>query len=469
MDPTEIVCLIRDSFTQGIPPFNDSILPQPYSITLDSSRLDFLGIDIKTVSLSKDSNLQIIYCDKAKYTALQKIKDAYFDFSREINNIDKKRISSDILQGLIAKYSPLIPQLLQIPTQIPTNSLLEYLKEEYGNLSQRLRRNNPFESVGNSIFLNRAAIKLANIDAIYHLTGLISNYVRKTVDNIFKFCDLAGGPGGFSEYLLYRCPQSLGYGITLKGEKGLDWSIDKLDLNRFKIFYGDDNTGNLYTNWNWFIDKVGALDGENIDLIVADGGFDVDTSGDYERQEFLTSRLILTECLIGLSLLKKGGSFVVKVFDTVTEISAQTLYILSCCFEKISIFKPVSSRWGNSERYVICWSRHGRESIVPYVNLLREITKYYKTPPNNKNSNSEGVFVSSFLKNKLPEDFTLWLTLQNNQSIDRISSTFNLTVSFDDYQKLLADKIKISRIPTSYDTRKALILWNLPSTPQREK
>jgi FtsJ-like methyltransferase len=35
------------------------------------------------------------------------------------------------------------------------------------------------------------------------------------------FVDLCGGPGGFSEYLLWRHPEATGFGMTLKGDR--DW------------------------------------------------------------------------------------------------------------------------------------------------------------------------------------------------------------------------------------------------------
>jgi hypothetical protein len=41
---------------------------------------------------------------------------------------------------------------------------------EYERLSNARSRSNPHESLGRSIFMNRAAIKLANIDAMFSIT-----------------------------------------------------------------------------------------------------------------------------------------------------------------------------------------------------------------------------------------------------------------------------------------------------------
>ena len=46
-----------------------------------------------------------------------------------------------------------------------------------------------------------------------------------------------------------------------------------------------------------------------------------------------------------------GGHFVCKVFDMFTPFSVGLFYLLYRCFERVCIFKPVTSRPANSERY----------------------------------------------------------------------------------------------------------------------
>ena len=55
-----------------------------------------------------------------------------------------------------------------------------------------------------------------------------------------------------------------------------------------------------------------------------------------------------------ITMQKKGGTFVLKVFDLFLKPSVQLLYLLSCCYEQVYIIKPYTSRTANSERYVIC-------------------------------------------------------------------------------------------------------------------
>ena len=47
-----------------------------------------------------------------------------------------------------------------------------------------------------------------------------------------------------------------------------------------------------------------------------------------------------------------GGHFVCKLFDLFTPFSVGLVYLMYRIFDHVSIFKPVTSRPANSERYV---------------------------------------------------------------------------------------------------------------------
>jgi cap1 methyltransferase len=73
---------------------------------------------------------------------------------------------------------------------------------------------NPHELVGKSIFMNRSAIKIANLDHI-------CNILPHDSESHFDFADICGGPGliiitkgGFSEFLFWKYSKS---SIHLKG------------------------------------------------------------------------------------------------------------------------------------------------------------------------------------------------------------------------------------------------------------
>lgn len=69
-------------------------------------------------------------------------------------------------------------------------------------------RSNPYETIGSVIFLNRAAVKMANMDAVFDFmfTKPTKPNGESAVDKkeILYFADVCAGPGGFSEYVLYK-------------------------------------------------------------------------------------------------------------------------------------------------------------------------------------------------------------------------------------------------------------------------
>lgn len=72
-----------------------------------------------------------------------------------------------------------------------------------------------------------------------------------------------------------------------------------------------------------------------------------------ESQEEFVSKLQLAELIVSLAILADNGSMVIKMFTFFETSSISMLYILNCCFRELHIFKPATSKEGNSEVYVI--------------------------------------------------------------------------------------------------------------------
>ena len=87
------------------------------------------------------------------------------------------------------------------------------------------------------------------------------------------------------------------------------------------------------------------------DLITVDGELKWENEN-YQEQE--SYGLILGEIIGILSIQAKGGSCVLKVFETFTHISIKLIYILASFYEECYIYKPFFSRDTNSEKYIIC-------------------------------------------------------------------------------------------------------------------
>lgn len=105
-------------------------------------------------------------------------------------------------------------------------------------------RSNPFETIRGAIFLNRAAVKMANMDSIFDFmfTKPVDEdggpLVRE--DELLYFADVCAGPGGFSEYVLWRKGwQAKGFGFTLRNDN--DFKLQDFFAGfaeTFDAFYG---------------------------------------------------------------------------------------------------------------------------------------------------------------------------------------------------------------------------------------
>jgi 23S rRNA U2552 (ribose-2'-O)-methylase RlmE/FtsJ len=192
---------------------------------------------------------------------------------------------------------------------------------------------------------------------------------------------LAEGPGGFVEAVLkYRINNldDMYYGMTLKPDNKTipEWKLKKIDMSRINLYYGADNTGDLYNleNTHYLMNELGK---NSMHLITADGGFDF--SSDFNNQEDLSTKLIRCETYCALNMLADGGTYILKIYDI---FSPHTLYlftILKKCFKKLYIVKPFTSRPANSEKYLICCGYNVENGVNALPGLLELIqnTKSY--------------------------------------------------------------------------------------------
>jgi len=90
----------------------------------------------------------------------------------------------------------------------------------------------------------------------------------------------------------------------------------------------------------------------DIKFITADGG--INDNGDYNNKEISHIRLILCEVFLALLVLGNDGVFVLKIFDILTKPTSDIIFLLSYLFTSVSIFKPLTSRNTNSEKYLVC-------------------------------------------------------------------------------------------------------------------
>ena len=196
--------------------------------------------------------------------------------------------------------------------------------------------------------ISRAFFKIMEIYNTHNLLNFTSPI------NTFH---LAEGPGGFIESTAYIRDNKLDKynGITLLNKNGNipDWKKAENIINKYgniNIEYGVDKKGDLYNFENLLYCKQNYKN--KMDIITGDGGFDF--SGDYNNQEKAAFRLILTQVAYAITMQKHNGHFILKIFDMFENCTIQIIFLLSCLYENVIISKPFTSRYANSEKYLIC-------------------------------------------------------------------------------------------------------------------
>ena len=261
--------------------------------------------------------------------------------------------------------------------------------------------------------LSRSFYKMIELSQIF---SIYENYEQL---NTFH---LAEGPGGFIEALIYLRKNKLDkyYGMTLISENNNipSWKKSKILLQKNSnvlIEEGFDKTGDLMKKENLLYCQKKY--GNTMDIITGDGGFDF--SDNFNTQEVSSINLIFSQICFALAMQKKNGTFILKMFDLFTYASLDLLYILSLSYEKVYIVKPNTSRFANSEKYIVCKNF----KLDNTKEIIDKLSNFYDYIDNNK-------FIKRFLNIKIPYLYKNKLEESNaifgQQQIENITSTFNL-------------------------------------------
>ncbi len=109
-------------------------------------------------------------------------------------------------------------------------------------------------------------------------------------------------------------------------------------------------------------------------IITADGGIKLpDGQFDEEREMGV---LKFSEVVTALSCQEIGGTFVLKLFDSCSQLIVDLIYIIYNSYTDVSIYKPETSRPASSERYLIAINFKGVDK-----KLLESLYKIFDEKP----------------------------------------------------------------------------------------
>jgi 23S rRNA U2552 (ribose-2'-O)-methylase RlmE/FtsJ len=258
----------------------------------------------------------------------------------------------------------------EFPPIFISNSLARFLYAMKENIDHRenewdiyKKYTNPFEYIHTVIpFRKKCVSKQKPLSRSYfkmlELCQLF-NLIQPNENKMTTF-HLAEGPGGFIEAIARSRANKNDtyYGMTLLDDKTdtnvPSWKKSADFLKEFEknviLENGSDNTGNILNlqNFQYVSEKYAS----SMDLVTADGGFDF--SMDFNQQEIMIGKLIFAQIAYAVCLQKKGGSFILKIFDCFMQHTVDLLELLSSFYEKTYIVKPQTSRYANSEKYIVC-------------------------------------------------------------------------------------------------------------------
>ena len=237
-----------------------------------------------------------------------------------------------------------------------------------------------------------------------------------------KSFHLAEGPGGFIEAMVNLRKNSADtyYGMTLLNSDSNvpGWHKSQHFLNKNSnviIERGSSGDGDLLNPDN--LQYVHDHYKNSMDIVTGDGGFDF--SIDFNQQESMSAKLLFAQICYALIVQKKGGHFVLKFFDTFSRASVEMIYILNVFYENVYIMKPYTSRYANSERYVVC-KKFKPASTTQYLSTFTSILKNMMTK----------CYVTSLLKEPIPYYFIIKMeeinAILGQQQLETIVYTLSL-------------------------------------------
>jgi len=315
------------------------------------------------------------------------------------------------------------------------NNVKKQIDENPENWDYIKKYTNPYEFIHTIIPNTKLSVsKLKPISRSFYkmieMSNLLHIFDDFTNEPINTF-HLAEGPGGFIEATNYLRKNNLDkyYGMTLINDDpnvpGWKKTNSFLENNPNVIIeYGASNTGDLLdiNNLIYCHDKYK----NTMNIITADGGFDF--SIDFNQQEILATNLLFAQLSFAISMQKKNGHFIIKIFDIFTKTSVDIIYILSTLYKQVFIVKPHTSRLANSEKYIVCKYFKG----CPDIFIRKIINEYPKLKINPFISNILNFNLDYYYINKLEE----YNAIFGQQQIENILSTLNMICCKNKNEKL---------------------------------
>lgn len=312
----------------------------------------------------------------------------------------------------------------QLPPDLVTRPIDIELMLTPGNQSyEPIDESQPLLDLPMSIFTSPMSIVMANLDSVYPFTSNGLGWLETRVNGDINYAVLGDEDSGAASYVQYRTSTSWGYTLVDLTKS----TVEGLDLNRIVPLVGNDGTGQLTTNWDWFIKRIRS-DGDLLDFIIC-----LDSKSDLE---------VIIQTLIAISVLRDGGRLVLYL-PVITPLAYNCLVIISQCFEQMNLIRPFTLSPRFKGCFLIAQDCHKDEDLKVYRQLLQAaITEMNK-----------GIKIGSFIgfsgESDAVKTFEAWAQ----------KALYDINVASANQIEMLRNG-QLS--PATIDYHKLLFIFNLP-------
>lgn len=250
-----------------------------------------------------------------------------------------------------------------------TWATVQTARHNYGRL-KKLDKGLMFKCVRNSMSTRRHAQSTTKMDFCENwvcrswekLHEIVSRY-QLWDESTNIVVDLAAGPGSWSQYVsrvfVDKLPTVRLQLVSFALPGSMRWSSSVAPQQQQHTIVH----GNLF-GYDVAIERLrGALGGRCADVVIADGASHSTNTTTYDVEE-CNEFLVCSEIKIALSLLRVGGSFLLKTFDLTRWSTLESLWTVCNMFETTRVLKPVSSVGVNSEKYLLFTGFFGSDKTV---------------------------------------------------------------------------------------------------------
>lgn len=140
-----------------------------------------------------------------------------------------------------------------------------------------------------------------------------------------------------------------------------------------------------------------------------------------------TTKLLIAEIYLALSLLEQNGSFICRIFETFTQPLNKIIYMIASMFSEVYLIKPLTSHASNAEKYLVCRKYKQKQKVMEQFEKLVEEMQGQKN------------LINVFPDLTLPTDFLESMTIANVEIANKQIIGINKISSFIKSQNYFGD------------------------------